>query len=510
MSSFAAGSAGDGADRAVDAAADGGALLHEAAQRCLRRLRDERIELVRVVWADVHGTLRGKALTPAAAAKALDHGVSLVSTLLLKDSADRTAFKVFDADFAASRPDLAFAANVMLLPDPSSLVVLPWAPHQAWLRADVRHADGSASPLDPRRALRRAVERLAARGWSMRCGLEVEFHVYRLARRDPDPSLDPSQADWPGPAPALELVHPGYQLLADAAFDRADEPMAIVRRTVEGLGLPLSSIEIELGPSQFELVFDAMDALAAADAMVMLRNGVRQALRRAGYLATFMCRPPFANIMSSGWHLHHSLVETASGRNLFAGSADDRGCDPGDARGVLSDAGAHWLAGLLDHAPGMSALCVPHVDGFERFRPNAMAPQAIVWGRDNRGAMLRVVGAPGDAAARIENRLATPAANPYLALASQVAAGLDGIDRRLPPPRATASPYAAASGSGVPMLPGTLGEALDHLQRDMVLADVLGAPMLEVYLGVKRHELQRHALATDPVEWQRREYLARL
>jgi glutamine synthetase len=108
-------------------------------------------------------------------------------------------------------------------------------------------------------------------------------------------------------------VHPGYNLLTEAWYDMAEEPLRIVQHTAQALGLPLLSLEIELGPSQVEAVFDATDALTAADNMVLFRNGVKQALRRAGYHATFMCRPPFPNIMSSGWHLHQSLVDARTG-----------------------------------------------------------------------------------------------------------------------------------------------------------------------------------------------------
>ena len=158
---------------------------------------------------------------------------------------------------------------------------------------------------------------LAKHGLSMRCGLEIEFHIYRLNHASPRQDLDPARAAWPGMAPDVSLIHPGYQLLSEQWFDLAEEPLRIVQRTAEGLGLPLSSLEIELGPSQVEAVFDATDALTAADNMVLFRSAVQQALRRAGYHATFMCRPPFEQIMSSGWHLHQSLVSLESGRNVF-------------------------------------------------------------------------------------------------------------------------------------------------------------------------------------------------
>jgi glutamine synthetase len=148
-------------------------------------------------------------------------------------------------------------------------------------------------PLDTRRILQLALGKLAQQGFGMVCGLEVEFHIYRIKDPHNGPDLDPVQAAWPGQPPTVSMIHPGYNLLAESWIDMAEEPLRIVQHTAQALGLPLQSLEIELGPSQVEAVFDATDALTAADNMVLFRNGVRQALRRAGYHASFMCRPPF-------------------------------------------------------------------------------------------------------------------------------------------------------------------------------------------------------------------------
>jgi glutamine synthetase len=268
----------------------------------------------------------------------------------------------------------------------------------------------------------------------------------------------------------------------------------------------LRSLEIELGPSQFEAVFDAMDALAAADAMVLFRNGVRQALRRAGYHASFVCRPPFPNIMSSGWHLHHSVVEQATGRNAFVRDEPAPGSTPLDAEHTLSATGAHWLAGLLAHAPALAALCAPTVNAYGRFRPNALAPQSVLWGRDNRGALLRVVGGAGDGATRIENRLGEPSANPYLTMAAHVHAGLDGLLNRLTPPPATEAPY---GGQGQ-TLPKTLAEALAALGASPALRSGFGDDLVDWFIRLKSSEVARHEAAADKSEWDRREYFGRL
>ncbi len=468
----------------------------------LARVRHQGIEQVRVSWADLHGTLRGKTLVTgsdgAALAAALDEGVGLVSTMFLKDTSDRTAFQVFEPAALAALAGFGGANNALLLPDPSSFTVLPWATDTGWLRAEPRWPDGSAVLADPRRVLQQALAALAEAGYGLRCGLEVEFHVYRIV----DDRLAADQADWPGEPPAVKLVHPGYQLLGEGWADLADEPLAIVRRTALGLGLPLRSLEIELGPSQVEAVFAPTDALTAADHMVLLRNGVRQALRRAGYHASFVCKPPLPHAVASGWHLHQSLVQ-ADGRNAMVRAVPAGAV--GDARQVLSDAGTQWLAGLLQHAAGMAALCAPTIPAYGRFRGSVMAPQAVLWGRDNRGALLRVLGAPGDDATRIENRLGEPMANPYLAIAAQVLAGLDGLQRQLEPGPATAAPYAA----GAQPLPASLGEALDALAADRVLQQGLGPVMATVFDAVKRQELARHAAAADVQQWERREYFGR-
>ena len=475
----------------------------QAVQRTSRLIDAAGLELVRVAWCDLHGVTRGKTLTPAAARKAMDEGVGMVSTLMLKDTSDRTAFKVFEPGGTASLPGFEFANNLLLLPDPESFRQLPWTTSTGWLRAQPWFQDGRQVELDTRRVLQRALTRLATAGLEMRCGLEVEFHIYRI--EDPRAQLDPEQAAWPGLPPSVRLIHPGYNLLAENWFDMAEEPLRIVQHTAQALGLPLLSLEIELGPSQVEAVFDVTDALTAADNMVLFRNGVRQALQRAGYHASFMCRPPFPNIMSSGWHLHQSLVETATGRNAFQREVPAPGTTPADAGHTLSERGEHYLAGLLAHARAMAVFCTPTINGFARFRPNALAPQSVLWGRDNRGAMLRVIGQCGDAGTRIENRIGEPAANPYLYMAAQVHAGLAGIEQRRKAPPATDAPYAQADDR----LPTSLGEALQALRGDAVMAAGFGQDFIDYFATIKHSELLRHEQAEDKADFERREYFSR-
>ena len=241
----------------------------------MRRIADDGIDQVRFSWCDLHGMLRGKTLMAAHAAKALDAGVGMVGTVMLKDSSDHTAYKVFEPDGLADIPGFAGAANLMLLADPASYRVLPWATRTATVLCQPWFQNGQPVTLDTRRILQHALSALAASGYGLRCGLEIEFHIYRID--DTVAPSDPDLAAWPGPAPRVSMIHPGYNLLSEAWTDLAHEPLAIVQRTAQGLGLPLTSLEIELGPSQVEAVFDATDALTAADDMVRFRNGVTQA-----------------------------------------------------------------------------------------------------------------------------------------------------------------------------------------------------------------------------------------
>jgi glutamine synthetase len=451
-----------------------------------RRIEASAHQRIRFAWCDLHGAVRSKTLMKAAALRALVSGVGMPGTLLLKDHADKTAFPVFDTLALKEFEGLdrfAQASNVLLRADPGCLVSLPWESTTGLVRCETWFTDGTPVAWDTRRILRHALQALASRGWSMRCGLEVEFHVYKL--KNESPQLDPQLADWPGQAPEVEMLHPGYRLIGDDYNTMCQIPFEIIERTALSLGLPLLSLEVEFGPSQVEAVFDVTDALKAADNMVLFRNLVRQALRQEGYYASFVCRPPFPNVMSSGWHLHQSLVD-AQGKNLFMPSQSTR----------LSQASLE--------AQAMAAIAVPTVNGYERFRPNALAPQTACWGHDSRSAMLRVVGGPGDSATRIENRLGEPMANPYLYIASQIYAGLDGIARQLLPPLAHATLPSAPSA-----LPVTLERASEALKADEVFRQGFGHGFVDYFAQIAQSEARRFRAAEDSVQFHSREYFSR-
>lgn len=459
-----------------------------------RRLHEDKLELVRFAWPDLHGVLRGKTLTADAAVGALRNGVKMVGTLLLKDSSHRTAYPVFQPGASASA--LAGAADVVMVPDPTTFQVLPWAESTGWVQCMAYLPDGRPAPLDPRHAALALQRQLAQLGMGLTTGLEVEFHIYRIT----GVPADPAQASWPPAPPEVALLHPGFNHLTEQWFDMAEPALRIVQRTAQALGLPLLSLEVELGPSQVEAVFGPCDALQSADQMVLFRSATKQALRRAGYHATFMCRPPFDNVISSGWHLHQSLRSLEDGRNLFAvptpataaaKATAKATATPSSSSKPLSDLGMHWLGGLLHHAHANAALACPTSNGYARYRGSTMAPQLAVWGHDNRGALLRVVDTDGPAA-RVENRAGEPLANPYLYVASQLAAGLDGLQHQRDPGPATENPYQPGSRL---LLPQTLEDALAALSQSDLLRQPwgqgLGAELADHVVHVKHAELAR-------------------
>jgi glutamine synthetase len=462
--------------------------LHDDAARAevLRRIDAEGIGVLRLVFPDQHGILRGKTVVAADAARALRDGVTMTTTLLLKDTSHRTAFPVWTAGGGLGLRELEGAADCVLVPDPATFRILPWAPHSGWMLCGAHFPDGRVVPFDTRALLRRQLDRAAAAGFDLVAGLEVEFHLFRLA----DPKLAPEDAGQPGTPPEVTLLTQGYNYLTELRYDQLDPAVEILRREIQALGLPLRSMEVEFGPSQVEFTFAALDGMGSADLMVLFRSAVKQVARRHGYHATFMCRPRIPNVMSSGWHLHQSLLDRSTGRNVFA--ARDGG--------LLSPTARHYLGGLLAHARAAAAFATPTINGYRRFRANSLAPDRAIWGVDNRGVMVRALGAPGDAATRLENRVGEPAANPYLYIASQLACGLDGIAAACEPGPPADTPYETQA----PMLPRSLAEALVALAACPVSRAAFGDGFVDYYLRLKRAEIAR--FEAEVSEWEQREY----
>ncbi|WP_424813063.1 glutamine synthetase family protein [Roseococcus sp. YIM B11640] len=458
----------------------------QARAEILHRIEADGIELVRLAYPDQHGILRGKTLVAAEASKAMRDGIAMTTTLLLKDSSHRTAFPVFTAGGGVG--DLAFqgAADFLILPDPGSFKVLPWAPQTGWMLCDAYFADGRAAPQSTRGILKRMVGEAADLGFDYITGIEVEFHLFKLL----DPKLAPEDSGQPGTPPDVALLTQGYNYLTELRYDQLDPALEILRREIQALGLPLRSMEVEYGPSQVEFTFQAQPAMASADLMILFRSAVKQVARRNGYHATFMCRPRIPNVMSSGWHLHQSLVERATGHNAFIG----------DDGALLSQTAMHYLGGLLHHARAAAPFAAPTINGYRRYRPYSLAPDRAIWAVDNRGVMVRALGQPGDAATRLENRVGEPAANPYLYMASQLAFGLDGMAQKRDPGPSADTPYETQA----PLLPRNLGEALEALENSATARERFGSAFVDYFLRLKRAEIAR--FEAEVSEWEHREY----
>jgi glutamine synthetase len=383
-------------------------------------------------------------------------------------------------------PELEGAADLLMVPDPTTFRVLPWAPNTGWLLCDLYFADGKPALFSTRQLCRTVIGRLHEAGYDFVAGLEVEFHIFKLE----NPHLALNESGQPGVPPEVSLLTQGYQYLTETRYDQLDPILDILRRDLMALGLPLRSLEVEFGPSQVELTFRAGVDLESADMMVLLRSAVKQICRRHGYHATFMCRPAIPNVLSSGWHLHQSLRDRRSGANAFIP----------DAQSGLSQAGRHWLGGLLAHARAATVFAAPTINAYKRYRAYSLAPDRAIWGRDNRGAMIRVLGAPGDPASRLENRVGEPAANPYLYFASQIAAGLDGLQHQLDPGPSADTPYETKA----PLLPKSLAEALDVLRADPFFRTAFGDSFITYYLRLKDAEIAR--FQAEVTDWEQREY----
>jgi glutamine synthetase len=469
----------------------------DTAAEVLSRTRADGVETVRVSFVDPHGLLRTKSVAADLLPRVFEDGLTAVSTLLSKDTSGRTVFAAFSPDGGVGVPGMGGAGDMVMVPDPSTFRVLPWAERTAWLLCDLRLRNGDAVPFCSRSALRTALGRAAERGFELLTGIEVEFHLFRPAGTPLGPQ-EVNRPGAPGRADSIQPLDRGYQLLSEDRADALEPFLSAVGRALRELGIPLRTTEIEFGPSQIELTTGTQLGMASADSMVLLRSAVRQVARRQGYLATFMCRPQAPETCSSGWHLHQSLVRRDGEGHVNAFAPAD-GAPPCD--GALSPVGRSYVAGLLRHARAGCVFVVPTVNGYKRFQPYSMAPDRVLWAHDNRAAMIRVVGSVQAGDTHVENRVGEPAANPYLALAAQLVSGLDGVDRRLDPGPSADEPYATEATR----LPTSLGEAVRALEEDRELHTLLGPALVDHYAGLKRAEVSRFEAAVT--DWEQREYL---
>lgn len=477
-------------------------VQQEAAERSLRRIETDGIEVIRIVWPDQHGLLRGKSLTKDAYVAALKAGNDITMAPFFFDPANAIVLNPFSADGGFTVEGLRGSPNVKMVPDPVTFRVLPWAPETAVVISDLYMSNGELFPFAPRSILKQSLQKMADAGYGLIAGIEMEWYLTKLI----DDMLETGSLGAPGsPAdpPRVAPVARGYSYLLTDHLDEIDDIIRPIRKAIEDMGMPLRSMDDEWAPSQVETTFDILEALAAADAAVLFRMAVKQIAKRNGHVASFMCTPAIEGFYASGWHLHTSVVDLVTGENLMV---------PGEGE-ALSELGRHYVGGTLAHGIAASTFTTPTINGYRRRRPYSLAPDRLTWAMDNRASMMRVISAPHDQASHVENRVGDSAANPYLYIASQAVAGLDGILNRIEPGVMAEDPYA----EDVPQLPETLEASLDLLEKDTFFREEFGDAFIDYIVTMKRSEVNRYNewLSNNPdtstyvngvTDWEHREY----
>ncbi|MBK17882.1 MAG: glutamine synthetase [Rhodospirillaceae bacterium] len=456
-------------------------LWSDEQKRCAaeleQQIKADDIKLIRLAWSDSHGSSRAKEVTVPVFLKALTDGYNINVATFTLDATGGRVFRSFIRGGGMGLDEMTGSPNLTIIPDPSTFRTLPWAAGLGWILCDEYFNDGTPFHFSSRQILRNQIGRFAKKNIDLIVGLEVEWYLRRVEQE----SLTSENSGVPGERGRpieTSSVEPGYSYHLESNFDLMQPVLSELAETYESLGLPLRSIENEYGPGQIECTFEAQPAARAADNFFLFRTVTRQICRRNGYFATFMCKPAIEGYYTNGWHLHQSLADRTNGLNLMMPDSEEE---------PLSPLATNFLAGLLENANASSVFATPTVNGYRRFMPNSLAPDRATWSHDHRGTMLRVIGGAGDPATRFENRIGEPAANPYLFMASQIVAGLDGIERELQPWDADDAPYEADR----PMLPTSLEDALNFLDNSELFREAFGDIFVNYYLGLKHAELNR-------------------
>lgn len=431
-------------------------------------LEAEGVHTLLVQFTDLHGVAKGKHVPLRHLPAVLAQGAGFAGPSIAGTGLPRTGPR---SEYYA-RGDL------------STLQALPWMPGHARLVGD---GFVDAAPFDacPRQVLRRAVARLAERGLTLRTGLEPEFFLLRRGAAD--------GTGW-GPFDPLDrLDKPSYDL---KSLPRQAGFLHALRSALEAAGLTVEQIDHEDAHGQYEVNFGHDEALRSADHLMLFKMAAHALAERAGAVFSMMPKP-FADQPGSGLHFHVSLWRGEE--CVFAGPTES-----GHADGLTALA-RRFIAGVLAHAPALCALAAPTVNSYKRLTVGpsrsgtSWAPASIAHGPNNRTALVRTL------AGRFEWRLPDAAANPYLATAALIAAGMDGMDRDLQPPEATREDLFELSPSqrrerGIGLLPQSLGEAITALEADEVIGQALGPTLCDAFVRLKREEwtdFARHVSAWE-------------
>ncbi len=427
----------------------------------VRLVREEDVAFIRLQFTDIFGTLKNIAVTPNQLLKALSGKV------MFDGSAIEGFARIEESD-------------MFLVPDLDTFAIFPWRPSQgkvARLICNVFRTDGQPFEGDSRYVLQQAIEEAAKDGYTFKVGSECEFFLF--------------ETDENGRPTTNTVEQGGYFDLGPVDF--GENARRDIVLNLEAMGFEVESSHHEGAPAQHEVDFHYDEALRTADNLQTFKLAVRTIARQHGLHATFMPKPK-GGVDGSGMHLNFSIWK--DGRNIFA--------DP-ENTGKISEDGLAFIGGIMQHIRGMSAVLNPIVNSYKRLVPGYEAPIYISWGEENRSPLIRNPYADTEADRRIELRSPDPAANPYLALAVCLMAGLDGIRKKTAPPSpVTGNIYRLSpeerKKAGIGMLPGNLKEALDELESDDFIRGGIGPHIYEKYTADKRHEWEEYSAVVT--EWE--------
>lgn len=448
-------------------AADWTKQLPEAARDYIS---GRRVDEVECIIADIAGVARGKAMPASKFAKQANY--FLPNSIFLQTITGEWA----------DNPTGAFTEpDMILVPDFTTATAAPWtADVTLQVIHDAQERDGRPVPTAPRNVLKRVVELYNAEGWQPIVAPEMEFFL--VAR-----NIDPNMPIIP-PMGRSGRRAAGKQAYSMSAVDEYGKVIDDIYDFAEAQGFEIDGILQEGGAGQVEINLAHGDPVRLADEIFFFKRLIREAALRHDCFATFMAKP-IEGEPGSAMHIHHSVVDAKTGKNIFS-----------DKKGGETEAFLHFIAGMQNHLPGAVALLAPYVNSYRRYVPDFAAPINLEWGRDNRTTGLRIP-ISGPEARRLENRLAGMDCNPYLGLAASLACGYLGLkEGKLPRPECVADAYNMETD-----LPYNMGDALDLLEEDTALVEVLGGEFCAVYDSVKRNEYKEFLQVISP--WEREHLL---
>ncbi len=434
-------------------------------QDIIRLVEEEDVEFIRLQFTDIFGNLKNMAVTASQLEKALDNGCMF-------DGSSIEGFARIEE------------SDMCLHPDLDTFEIFPWRPQQgkvARLICDVYKPNGEPFEGDPRYILKRAIAEAEALGFSFEVGPECEFFLF-----DTDENALPT---------TITHEKAGYFDLGPVDF--GENARRDIVLTLEDMGFVIESSHHEIAPAQHEVDFEHDEALSTADNIMTFKLAVKTIAKRHGLHATFMPKPT-CGVNGSGMHINMALFK--DGKNIFIDESD---------RFRLSQDAYCFIGGIMRHMKGITAVTNPLVNSYKRLVPGYEAPVYIAWSVTNRSPLIRIP-ATHSGSVRIELRSPDPAANPYLALAVCLRAGLDGIVNKITPPRCVEGNIFEMSAAeraqyGIEELPGTLGEAIHYMEQDALVKDVLGAHAYAKYIEAKKEEWHRYR--AQVTAWEIGEYL---